>query len=298
MNQLCSWNVYTSAIKPGIQQESWHLWINRTLHHWIMVSLFIANFHSQSPPPMTGLPLKYDLRWNLLQPVGIKEKHVNNDWMLLILVTVNPLDGLRSAVTKKVAQILTQSNFELHPWKFTCHLKKDHCQKEISATGDIPQSLAAWVKSIPHLKEAKQYPVATALSTRAACQQKNTWWFSFFSFEFVEKLHVCLIQPPFEKKHLKDHFYLSNWKNLLGQRFQEPRLFYSKTLAPKCFLQIKAASCGFHPLSGSNLLFQLDKRPPKQPRVSRSDVRYLTGTCLVAHFRHPPLLACFLDARM
>ena len=65
---------------------------------------------------MTGLPLKYDLRWNLLQPVGIKEKHVNNDWMLLILVTVNPLDGLRSAVTKKVAQILTQSNFELlHP---------------------------------------------------------------------------------------------------------------------------------------------------------------------------------------
>lgn len=45
-------------------------------------------------------------RWN-------KRKHVNNDWMLLILVTVNPLDGLRSAVTKKVAQILTQSNFEL-----------------------------------------------------------------------------------------------------------------------------------------------------------------------------------------
>jgi len=70
-------------------------------------------FHSQSPPPMTGLPLKYYLRWNLLQPVGIKEKHVNNDWMLLILVTVNPLDGLRSAVTKKAAQILTQSDFEL-----------------------------------------------------------------------------------------------------------------------------------------------------------------------------------------
>lgn len=165
-------------------------------------------------------------RWN-------KRKHVNNDWMLLILVTVNPLDGLRSAVTKKVAQILTQSNFELlHAWKFTCHLKKDHCQKEISATGDIPRSLAAWVRSIPHLREAKQYPVAT----------KTTCMIQSFHLSLLRKYMLVLSNLLLKKTHLKDHFYLSNRKNLLGQRFQEPRLYCSKTLAPNCFLQIKAAS--------------------------------------------------------
>lgn len=151
-------------------------------------------------------------RWN-------KRKHVNNDWMLLILVTVNPLDGLRSAVTKKVAQILTQSNFELlHPWKFTCHLKKDHCRKEISATGDIPQSLAAWVKSIPHLKEAKQYPVAT----------NTTWWFNF-SFEFVWE-DTCLSYPtPFTKKTSKGPFLsIKLKKTWLDKGFKSQDFFTPK----------------------------------------------------------------------
>lgn len=71
---------------------------------------------------------------------------------------------------------------------------------------------------------------------------ENYMMIQSFHLSLLRKYMLVLSNLLLKKTHLKDHFYLSNRKNLLGQRFQEPRLYCSKTLAPNCFLQIKAAS--------------------------------------------------------